>query len=250
MKPIIALTADEVAGASDVINMNFADMAPSEIKNAVVQAGGIPIILPYPDDFTYAKEMAAAAVTTFDGLILPGGPDVDPTYFGEEPIPQIGRTAYQKDAFEIELIKATVAAGKPIFGICRGLQVLNIALGGSVYQDLAAQYPEYGVRHPQAAPGGFPTHHVNITDDSKTAQLVGTTSYVNSRHHQGARNIGTGLRVTATAQDGVVEAIESEDSDQLLAVQWHPENMWRQFPDQFNFFKDIVGRASQFKSQH
>ena len=172
--------------------------------------------------------------------------------YGEEPIPECGGAAYMKDVFEIALIKATVAAGKPIFGICRGLQVINVALGGNLYQDLAAQNSECKIRHAQAARGDLPTHHVNATVGSQIAQLVGERAYVNSRHHQAARNIAASLQVTARADDGVVEALETRESDQILAVQWHPENMWRQSKQQAALFTNFVQRArmtSEYRPQ-
>lgn len=247
MKPIIALTADALIDNSPVINQHDADMAPSPLKEAILAAGGIPIILPFPQDIKMADAVAKSVVNLFDGLVLPGGPDVDPTFFGEEPIPEIGRTAYQKDAFEIALIKATKAAGKPILGICRGLQVYNVACGGTVYQDLQSQYDSLNVRHAQAAPGNFPTHHVEISKDNKLNDLLGDTSYVNSRHHQAIRNVASELQVAAKAADGVVEALVSTNDDQFLGVQWHPENMWAVQHEQFVFFEDIVNRATAYR---
>ena len=246
MKPVIALTADALIDHSPVINQHDADMAPSAIKEAILKAGGIPIILPFPADIHEAEALAQAVVPLFGGLILPGGPDVDPTFFGEEPIAEIGRTAYQKDAFEIALVKETKAAGKPVLAICRGLQVYNVALGGTLYQDLVAQNPDARLRHAQAAPGNFPTHHVTVTPDSHLATLVGTSSYVNSRHHQAIRQPAPGLKVTATATDGVIEALESVADSQFVGVQWHPENMWTVQTEQFSFFADLVKRAQEF----
>ncbi|MCI1986984.1 MAG: gamma-glutamyl-gamma-aminobutyrate hydrolase family protein [Lactobacillus sp.] len=249
MQPIIAITADALIDHSPVINQHDADMAPSAIKEAILQAGGIPIILPFPADVSKAAALAQAVLPLFDGLILPGGPDVDPTFFGEEPIAAIGRTAYQKDAFEIALIKATKAAGKPVLALCRGLQVYNVALGGTLYQDLATQDPDVRLKHAQAAPGNFPTHHVTVTANSRLAALVGARSYVNSRHHQAVRQPAPGLTVTAAAADGVVEALESSADDSFLGVQWHPENMWQAQTEQFSFFEDIVRRAQNFHNE-
>ena len=249
MQPVIAITGDQVPGVSPIINMNNADMAPHEIKNAIQAAGGLPIILPYPETPENAAAIAAAYVPMFDGLLLPGGPDVDPTLYGEEPIPECGGAAYMKDTFEIALIQATLAAGKPIFGICRGLQVINVALGGTLYQDLGAQNPACTIRHAQAARGDLPTHHVTMTAASRLSALVGERAYVNSRHHQAVRTVAPDLQVTARAEDGVVEALTTRASDQILAVQWHPENMWRQFAQQAALFTDFVARARRGSEQ-
>lgn len=245
MKPIIALTADTLIDNSAIINQHDADMAPSATKEAILAAGGIPIVLPYSLTTQIDESQVEQLVSLFDGLILPGGPDVDPTLFGEEPIPQIGRTAYRKDAFEIALIKKTREKKKPIFAICRGIQIYNVACGGNLYQDLATQYSDYGIRHAQVAPGNFPTHHVQINQNSRLAQLIGTQSYVNSRHHQAVKQVASGLRVVAQATDGVIEALESEKDNLFLGVQWHPENMWQIQKEQFAFFEDIVARATK-----
>ncbi|GEL15327.1 gamma-glutamyl-gamma-aminobutyrate hydrolase family protein [Pediococcus cellicola] len=242
MKPIIAITADIRVADSEIINERRADFAPRGAVDAVLAAGGLPIVLPYT-----SPELAHELVKTFDGLIIPGGPDVDPTFFGEEPIPEIGRTYYKRDAFEIALIKATIEEKKPIFGICRGLQVINVAMGGTVFQDLAAQDPTCKIRHAQAAPGEFPTHHVTIAQHSRITKILDTTrDYVNSRHHQAVRKVAVGLEVTAQSDDQVVEAVESTQGAEILAVQWHPENMWREFPKQLALFKDLVKRSQRF----
>ncbi|MCT3035546.1 gamma-glutamyl-gamma-aminobutyrate hydrolase family protein [Pediococcus parvulus] len=239
MKPVIAITADVRVADSEVINERRADFAPRGAVDAVLAASGLPIVLPYT-----APELSEELVNTFDGLLIPGGPDVDPTFFGEEPIPEIGRTYYKRDAFEIALVKATMAAKKPIFGICRGIQVINIAMGGTVFQDLGVQDPSCRIRHAQAAPGEFPTHHVVIEPHSYVRSILKTDrSYVNSRHHQAVRKVAVGLTVSAQSDDQVIEAVESTQNSEIVAVQWHPENMWQEFPDQLEFFKDLVKRS-------
>lgn len=239
MKPVIAITADVRVADSEVINERRDDFAPRGAVDAVLAAGGLPIVLPYT-----APELSEELVNMFDGLLIPGGPDVDPTFFGEEPIPEIGRTYYKRDAFEIALVKATMAAKKPIFGICRGIQVINIAMGGTVFQDLGVQDPSCRIRHAQAAPGEFPTHHVVIEPHSYVRSILKTDrSYVNSRHHQAVRKVAVGLTVSAQSDDQVIEAVESTQNSEIVAVQWHPENMWQEFPDQLEFFKDLVKRS-------
>ena len=242
MKKIIAITADTFPDPSPIINLNFADFAPRDLKEGVIAAGGIPIILPFPDDISHAEEFAEQQVRLFDGLILPGGPDVDPTLFHEEPIREIGSTAYQRDAYEIALVKAAIKAGKAVFGICRGLQVINVALSGTLYQDLTAQNPQSYLKHSQAAPGGFPTHHVKISQGSQLEKILGEQSYVNSRHHQAVKDIAADLTASAYAADGVIEALESVEQN-ILAVQWHPENMWRAQSEQLKLFKDLLERS-------
>lgn len=243
MRPIIALTADTLDQPSPELNVNHADYAPRDIKNAIIKAGGMPVILPFPEDVALAAEMAQAAAATFDGLLLPGGPDVDPTLYGEEPSPAIGSTEYPKDRFEQALIRATITAGKPILAICRGLQILNVTLGGTLYQDLASQDPDVTIRHAQAAPGQYPTHHVTIKAGSQLARLVGEHAYVNSRHHEAVKRVAPGLQVMATAPDGVIEALADLQDRQVMAVQWHPENLWQQDAAELRPFALLVQRA-------
>ncbi|WP_412988888.1 gamma-glutamyl-gamma-aminobutyrate hydrolase family protein [Pediococcus siamensis] len=243
MKPIIAITADIRVAASEVINERQADFAPRGAVDAVLAAGGLPIVLPYTQ-----PELAGQLVTTFDGLLIPGGPDVDPTFFGEEPIPEIGRTYYKRDAFEIALIKAALAQNKPIFGICRGIQIINVAMGGTVFQDLGVQDPTCRIRHAQVAPGDFPTHHITLDAHSRLTSILKTKrAYVNSRHHQAVRKVAAGLQVTAQSDDQVIEAVESTQNNNVVGVQWHPENMWQEFPEQLNLFKDLVDRSQHTK---
>lgn len=243
-KPIIAITAESLVKPSPVLSENFADYAPRDVKEAILAAGGIPIILPFPEDIAQAKEIAEAAVKIFDGLLIPGGPDVDPTLYGEEPIMALGRTAYQRDHYEVALVKAAAAAGKPILGICRGIQLINVAFGGNLYQDLVTQNHQVRLKHSQNSWGSFPTHHVNIAKDSRLFSSLGTRAYVNSRHHQAIKKVADNFKVVAKAPDDVIEAIESEDGN-VLAVQWHPENLWQKDAQELNFFKEFVEQCAE-----
>nr|WP_243892729.1 gamma-glutamyl-gamma-aminobutyrate hydrolase family protein [Schleiferilactobacillus harbinensis] len=245
VKPIIAITADSLVKPSPVINENIAPFAPRQLVEGILAAGGIPIVLPFPEDPAEAAEAAQAVVDTFDGLVIPGGPDIDPTLFGEEPIPQIGRTNYERDAYEIALIKAAALKHKAQLGICRGIQIIDVAFGGTLYQDLGTQDPDCQIQHSQKAPGQFPTHHVTTTPGSQINAIIGAKSKVNSRHHQAVRAVATPFKATATAPDGVIEAIELQEGDDILAVQWHPENMWQRDPAALALFQDLVARAGK-----
>lgn len=246
MKPRIGIPTDELIEINPIMPNNHPAYAPHDVKEAFIKLGAIPLIIAFPDDVSKVDQLAQDYVQLIDGLMLPGGPDVDPTFYGEEPHPKIGMTLYQKDRFEIALIKAALAADKPIFGICRGIQIMNVAMGGTLYQDLESQYPELKIQHPQATLGQFATHHVELTAGSKLAKLYGrSTIKVNSRHHQAVKAVGEGLKVTAVAPDGVVEGMESTDTDLFLGVQWHPENMWQQEdPQQLVVFQDFLDRIA------
>lgn len=164
----IAITADTYPYASEVTNLVEAPFAPRGLVEVLARLGAVPVILP-----DVAGVRGEAYVEMFDGLILPGGADVDPTLFGEEPVWKIGRTNYKRDLFELALFRAFYQSGKPIFGICRGCQLINIALGGNVYQDLPSENPQCTIRHSQGAPGGYPTHHVDLQPGSSLYGTLG-----------------------------------------------------------------------------
>lgn len=138
------------------------------------------------------------------------------------------------------LIKQILQAHKPILGICRGSQILNVALGGTLYQDLTTQNQRATIKHTQASPRQYPSHHVTITTNSHLEQLLGQHVYVNSRHHQAVKQAAPSLKVVATALDGIVETVEG---DNILAVQWHPKNMWLDYSEQLQSFADLVQRS-------
>lgn len=249
MKPIIGIPSDQLVEVNPRMPGDYLAYAPHDTKEAIYATHGIPIILPFPDRKADATAAAKEMVDLYDGLLLPGGPDVDPLYFSEQPHPQIGITLSAKDEFEIALIKETIKQQKPIFGICRGLQILNVALGGSLYQDLPSQYENLQVQHSQATLGHFPTHDAFVTPETKLAQMFAQKVTVNSRHHQAIKSLGEGLIASAKAYDGVIEAIESKQAN-ALAVQWHPENLWQEDPAQLQFFSDLVKRAQEWKLAH
>jgi len=220
MRPRIALPADTLDEATNIINERNAAFAPRPAVEAIVKTGGLPIILPSID-----PEDVADYLPLFDGVVFLGGADVDPTFFGEEPHVRLGKTYRKRDLFEIELLKQAVAANKAILGICRGLQLINVGLGGTLYQDLSED-PTAQLKHSQAAMGNQPSHHVTVVPGSTLATLTGERPYVNSRHHQAIKAVAPSLRVTATADDQEIEALESKDSDQIIGEQWHPETMY------------------------
>lgn len=238
MRPRIAIPADTLTEATNIINKRNAAFAPRPLIEAVVKSGGLPVILPSVDD-----ELTADYLDLFDGVIFAGGADVDPTFFHEEPHQRLGATYLKRDLFEISLLKRALAANKAVMGICRGMQLINIGLGGSVYQDLSED-PRQTLKHNQAAPGNLPSHHVTVKKDSRLFKLVGRRPYVNSRHHQALHKIASGLVVTAVADDQVPEAVESVANDQILAVQWHPENMFKHYQYSQKLFADLISRAA------
>lgn len=236
MRPRIAIPADTLTEATNVINERMSPYAPKPVIEAIVKSGGVPVIFP-----SVSPELVPDYLDLFDGVLFAGGADVDPTFFGEEPHQKLGATYRKRDLFEIELLKQSLKADKAIMGICRGLQLINVGLGGTLYQDLS-ENPEATIKHSQDAPGNFPSHHVNVQEDSRLYSLVGKRPYVNSRHHQLLKKIAPTLRVSAFADDGVPEAIESKENNQILAVQWHPENMFKHYEYSQKIFADFIER--------
>lgn len=237
MSKVIGITADIYTGATSVLNQKLMDFVPRPAVDGVVAAGGIPVSLPY-----IPKEQINGLVERLDGIIFPGGPDIDPTFMGEEPIPQLGATNRNRDIFEIALIRTAVAKKVPILGICRGAQIINVALGGTVYQDLNSQFSGKLLKHQQEAPGEQPTHFISVNHESKLFKTISDNVFVNSTHHQAIRDVATDLKIVAEAPDGVIEGIENDDAT-IQGVQWHPENLWQHDARQLEVFQDFISRT-------
>lgn len=187
--------------------------------NGIAAAGGIGIMLPLTDNETDLDEILAR----FDGFLFTGGHDVDPKIYGQEKTDFCGVLAPGRDAMEPKLLELALAAGKPVFGICRGLQLMNAALGGTLYQDIQAQFPS-DTNHRMAAPYGRAEHNVNILPGTPFASWgIPETIGVNSCHHQGVRDLSSKMQPMAIAPDGLVEAAYIPGKDFACAVQWHPE---------------------------
>lgn len=202
----------------------------------VEQAGGLPALLSLSEDPAVWEEYCQS----FDGFVFTGGQDIDPAYFGQKKLPQCGYQAPLRDQQEIFMARRLRALDKPVLGICRGIQVLNAALGGTLYQDLPTQYPS-AVIHRQEKPYGLPHHQVTITPGSRIHQMIGQTHIsVNSVHHQAVWETAPGFNVTATAEDGIIEAIEAPDARFFLGVQWHPEHMWQDYVSGRAIWKGFV----------
>jgi putative glutamine amidotransferase len=166
-----------------------------------------------------------------DGLLLTGGGDIDPALYGEAPHPTHVAAEHHRDALEIELVVRAIERDIPVLAICRGLQVLNVALGGTLIQDIPSQVP-HALDHSMTGPYDRVAHDVTIDSESLLAQVLGATPIaprrpVNSRHHQAIRRLAPDLVISATSADGVIEAVERRPSRFCVAVQWHPENFWR-----------------------
>jgi putative glutamine amidotransferase len=192
-----------------------ADVQFTLYADAVVQAGGLPLLLPPVD-----PALADGAVAALDGLILSGGADVDPGRYGAAPSAHTGPAQPHRDRWELALTEAALRRELPLLGICRGMQVLDVALGGTLHQHL----PDV-VGHTGHAPvaGQFGRHDVHFAEGSLLHRLLGSRAVIATHHHQGVRTLGSGLVATGWADDGTVEAVERPCGNWVVGVQWHPE---------------------------
>jgi putative glutamine amidotransferase len=213
MSKIIAISA--TADSSKIrLSLNYA--------RSIEGAGLVPVIVPPLSDPTRVGEILDSA----GGLLITGGEDVDPQRYGAAPHEKLGEINPTRDATELALIEAARTRKLPLLAICRGPQILNVAFGGTLYQDLPSERPSQ-VNHNPSGDRDVRTHDVRITPGTRLAAATGTTAMgVNSYHHQAIDRIGSGLRITAVAPDGVIEGVEGEDPAWwILAVQWHPEDL-------------------------
>lgn len=208
---------------------------------AVQQAGGVPLVLPIIE----GKELVHQQMECVDGLLLSGGYDVCPLLYGEEPMYGLETVCLERDAYELELVKEALRLKKPIFGICRGLQLLNVAFGGTLYQDIRFALPS-ALQHNQKAKPEDVTHSVTILPETHLHQIMQESSLLtNSFHHQTIKNLAPGLTVNAQTIDGVIEGIEGQEDLFVLGVQWHPELMIGKHPEMLKLFQAFIDASSQ-----
>ncbi len=204
--------------------------------SAILKAGGLPVMLPAAIDYDIIQWYSQIC----NALVLSGGGDVHPSYWGEMPDKELGEVNPLRDVFEIELVRNIMITRKPVLGICRGCQIINIAAGGSIIQDLAGN-----LMHQQRAPRNYSFHQVFIEKDSKLAAILKSEQVkVNSFHHQAVGITGQNMRMSACAADGTIEAIESSNPNQfLVGVQWHPECLEDVYADYL--FKALIDAANR-----
>lgn len=212
-----------------------------DYHKAVVAVGGLPIVIPFTN-----PELAVATLQLCDGIILSGGEDVDPQFYSQEPHQKIGPTIPERDVFEMAIVKYVLEHNMPLLAICRGMQILNVALGGSLIQDIPSQVQD-SMKHTQIIERSRDSHGVTIHEDSKLYQIFGTDKVrVNSLHHQALDAIANDLRVVARSSDGIVEAVEYiEPSTFTIGVQWHPESMASTNPYMNALFAEFIKCSSK-----
>jgi putative glutamine amidotransferase len=226
MRPLIAVTTSELRRPEDVrarpqgeppkVEVALATLYPEAIE----RAGGIPLIVPL-----LRPEAIGALLERVDGICLPGGPDLQPSTYGDQPHPELGPTEPRVDGVELALVRAADRRGLPLLGICRGMQALNVARGGTLHQHLPDVVGDQ-LRHRQPEHGSIVTHRVETAPRSRLrATLGGPALEVNSFHHQAVRTLGRGLVATAWAPDGTIEAVEEPGERFVMGVQWHAEGL-------------------------
>lgn len=233
-KPIIGLTpsVDE--------EKNMQVVQPGYLES-IDRAGGIGLMLPLTD----RDEDIAQYVALCDGFLFVGGPDIEPWRFGQELLDTCGKCNARRDALEIKLMQAALAADKPILGVCRGIQVLNVALGGTLYQDVPSQYSDR-VAHRMEPPYNRDVHKIRVVEGTPLAELPPLTG-ANSRHHQAILNLAPGLEVMAYSEDGLIEAVWMPEKRFVWAVQWHPEAYWADDGANPELFRRLVAAAEEKK---
>jgi putative glutamine amidotransferase len=230
MRPVVGITL------GDGGRPGFHAMREDYVRS-VEQAGAVPVVLP-----PVRAEDAAALLDRLDGVLLSGGVDVDPVLFGQAPHPKLGQVDRRRDDFELALTREALRRDRPILAICRGHQVLNVAAGGTLIQDIPSIVAG-GVTHDARGPRWRRVHRVDVLPASRLREILGQdTMSVNSFHHQAVDRLGEGLVVSARSEDGVVEGLEAPMCRFVLAVQWHPESFWSR-PDSFQPLFDAHAEA-------
>jgi len=235
-RPVIGISVNRKKGLSCIAEPYF---------KSVVLAGGAPVLIPVVTDVG----VLSVTVKNLDGLILSGGGDMDPRFFAEDPLPELGNVDTCRDIYDLTLLKVAFDHQVPVMGICRGHQVINVAFGGTLYQDIYAQFSPEALQHSQTEPRDCPTHWVQIVDnDSVLSRMMKGKDviHVNSFHHQAVKAIAPEFKATALSPDGLNEAMEHPEY-QIFSVQWHPEPMAVAGNEEMlDLFRFHVSRAKRF----
>lgn len=236
-RPVIGVTPDcsrpdEASLPRYELRVHYAD--------AIIAAGGLPVVLPYTDDVA----LVDAWLDQVRGVVVSGGAfDVPPEEYGESRKPWCGPAKPERTRFERLLIERALKRDMPVLGICGGMQLLNVVLGGTLYQDLRNELPEAN-GHEQEGPRTEPAHSIEVRPGTLLAEAIGhATLMVNSTHHQAIRKLGEGVEASAVAPDGVVEAIECRGFRYAVGVQWHPELLVATVPPNLGVYRSLVSAA-------
>lgn len=241
-RPIIGISGSVIIDQGGIFPGYHRSYVNEDYVDSVVQNGGIPLIIP----FTGNDQVAKQQLESVQGLILSGGQDLDPHLYGEEPLPKIGEIWPARDHFDLLLLKLAEEKKMPVLGICRGAQIINVAHGGSLYQDISYR-KQLTYKHMQGHTPSLPTHKMQVVSGSHLAHILGKTDFmVNSFHHQLIKKVAPDLIESAQALDGVPEGLENEQGT-VIGVQWHPEMLHRnpQMAFMNNLFKFVIKQANK-----
>lgn len=209
--PVIGITANISDGSVSLLPGYF---------RSVYESGGIPLVIPPSDDLTVLPSL----LDSLDGILLSGGADINPLFLGEDPMKELRNINPYRDRQELMIVRMAADRQIPILGICRGIQIMTVAFGGTIYQDIYSQAEGRLIKHSQDLDRPYASHTVNIDENSLLAEIMGKTVLpVNSFHHQAVREPAPGFRASARSNDGIIEAVESTEYKSMLGVQWHPE---------------------------
>jgi len=227
--PIIGI----IASAKDVADVT----APAPYVAAIEAAGGVPVILPCGADF----DIYCRFVELCDGFMFTGGCDIHPARYGEDILPECGNIQEHRDVIELAFFEKAIKTDKPIIAICRGIQMVNVALGGTLYQDIPSQI-HTALTHSQTEGRFEPSHSVTVVENTPLAAMTGgkTSMVANSFHHQAIKALGRGLAVMAYADDGVIEAVYLPNKPYFRAYQWHPERLQAIDADNLAIFSEFI----------
>ncbi|MBO5247764.1 MAG: gamma-glutamyl-gamma-aminobutyrate hydrolase family protein [Clostridia bacterium] len=233
MKPIIGVLAE--------IDNEFCTRVQNPYIHAIERCGGIPVLFPFIDE----EETMDRLVDLCDGFFFTGGADIHPKHYGEVLESNIGGIQEHRDAFEFKCFEKVIKTSKPILGICRGAQLINVALGGTLYQDIPSEVSTK-ILHRQCEPKFSPSHDVRIIVRTPLYEMTGVEQIkANSFHHQAIKKLGKGLEIMGIAEDGLIEAVYSAEERYVRAYQWHPERLFETDPQNRRIFEDFIQACSQ-----
>lgn len=247
-KPIIGIITDVILRDSSALSNFRSDYVTSAVIDSIQEAEGLPMVLPI-NTKKQIEENIDQYMEICDGFYFVGGADIDPQFYGEDPHWKSGPFDTEKDYFEIQIARRAYKEGKAILGNCRGIQLINVALGGTIYQDLESSSTEFFVKHEnldEENPARKPTHYVTIDKKSYLYPIIGERVFVNSRHHQAIKEVSPHLEIVGRSNDGVIEVVQTRKNDQIVAVQWHPENLWKDNENMLGIYKNFIERVKKY----
>lgn len=239
IKPLIGISANILISETGSFPGMERAYVNCDYVNSVVAGGGTPVILPVIED----DELIENQIRNVDGILLSGGYDINPLIFGEEPTEKQGFTYPEVDEHDIKLARIAYKMNKPILGICKGLQVLNVAFGGNLYQDLS-QIEDCFIKHSQDSKRDMAGHTVETLKNSRLNSILGDSIKTNSFHHQAVKNVAPSFVASAWSKDGVIEGIELQEELFVVGVQWHPEGMINKYPVMLKLFQAFIDAAN------